>query len=161
MNNKLVIGLLIGIVIGAVGMYGVNRYMLSQRRNMMLANGGGRGGYGQRGSQPMGSIAPQPTSSASAELQNGEKVFTISGSNFKFEPNYIAVNQGDKIKIVFNNTGGFHDFVVDGYNVRTKQIQGGSSDSIEFTADKTGTFDFYCSVGNHRAMGMQGTLVVQ
>jgi uncharacterized cupredoxin-like copper-binding protein len=32
---------------------------------------------------------------------------------------------------------------------------------VQFVADKTGTFEFYCSVGNHRQMGMVGTLVVQ
>jgi plastocyanin len=28
-------------------------------------------------------------------------------------------------------------------------------------ADKKGTFEYYCSVGQHRALGMKGKLVVE
>jgi plastocyanin len=50
--------------------------------------------------------------------------------------------------------------VIDEFNVKPKQIGANAEDSVEFTADKTGSFEFYCSVGNHREMGMKGTLVV-
>jgi hypothetical protein len=42
-----------------------------------------------------------------------------------------------------------------------EQVGAGASDVVEFTADKAGTFEYYCSVGNHRAMGMKGTLTVK
>jgi plastocyanin len=109
---------------------------------------------------PIDQTPSSTTSSASAQEVDGVKIFTVDGSNFKFEPNMITVNKGDKIKVVFKNTGGFHDFVIDEFNVKTKQIGANAEDSVEFTADKTGSFEFYCSVGNHRAMGMKGTLVV-
>ena len=32
---------------------------------------------------------------------------------------------------------------------------------VEFTVDKTGTFEYYCSVGQHRANGMVGNLIVE
>lgn len=89
------------------------------------------------------------------------KEFTITAKNFSFTPNAITVNKGDKVKITFKNSNGFHDLKIDEYNVATKQIQGGSQDVVEFTADKAGTFEYYCSVGTHRAMGMVGTLKVQ
>lgn len=54
-----------------------------------------------------------------------------------------------------------HDFVIDELNIRTKRIAGGESDSVTFTADKTGAFEYYCSVGNHREMGMKGRLIVE
>ena len=93
--------------------------------------------------------------------QNGEKTFTITGQNFSFTPNTITVNKGDKVKIIFQNSGGFHDFVLPDFNVGTATIGNGESATVEFTADKTGTFVYFCSVGNHRQMGMQGSLVVQ
>jgi nitrite reductase (NO-forming) len=40
-------------------------------------------------------------------------------------------------------------------------VNGGETTSVEFVADKTGTFEYYCSVGAHRAMGMTGSLVVE
>jgi plastocyanin len=89
------------------------------------------------------------------------KEFTVEGSNFKFIPATLTVKKGDTVKIVFKNSGGFHDWVLDGYpNVKTKQIQGGSQETITFVADKAGKFEYYCSVGTHRQMGMKGTLTV-
>jgi plastocyanin len=78
-----------------------------------------------------------------------------------FTPSTINVNEGDRVKIVFKNTQGFHDFVIDQYGVATKQTNAPAEEVIEFTADKAGSFEYYCSVGEHRAMGMKGTLVVK
>jgi len=47
------------------------------------------------------------------------------------------------------------------FNARTKQIKAGETETIEFIADKVGSFEYYCSVGQHRQMGMVGTLVVE
>lgn len=99
-------------------------------------------------------------SSTEGQMVDGVRVFTVNGSNFKFEPGVMNVKKGDKVKVVFKNTDGFHDLVIETYNLRTKQIGGGTEDSFEFTADQTGSFEFYCSVGQHRQMGMKGTLVV-
>ncbi|MBP9715548.1 MAG: cupredoxin domain-containing protein [Candidatus Pacebacteria bacterium] len=87
--------------------------------------------------------------------------FTIEGSNFAFVPSSITVNKGDKVKITFKNTQGFHDFVVDEFGAATKQGQAPFDEVIEFTADKAGSFEYYCSVGTHRQMGMKGTLIVK
>ena len=73
----------------------------------------------------------------------------------------MSVSKGDKVKIIFKNTGGFHDFTIDEFGVRTKRINGGEEDTIEFVADKSGTFEYYCSVGDHRTLGMRGTLTVR
>ncbi len=54
-----------------------------------------------------------------------------------------------------------HDWNVDEFEARTKQIKNGETDSITFVAGKAGSYEFYCSVGQHRANGMVGTLVVQ
>ena len=89
------------------------------------------------------------------------KIFTISASSFKFQPSEIRVDKGDRVKIVLNNTKGFHDWVIDEFDARTKQIQGPAKETVEFTADKTGTFEYYCSVGQHRQNGMVGKLIVE
>ena len=89
------------------------------------------------------------------------KEFTVSAQSFSFSPSTITVNKGDRVKITFKNTQGFHDFVIDEYGVAAKQAQSPAEEIIEFTADQAGSFEFYCSVGSHRQMGMKGTLVVQ
>jgi len=94
------------------------------------------------------------------------KTFSISGGNFKFyidgvENPDIVVKQEDKVRIEFNNEEGFHDWKVDEFNAATEKVAAGVSSSVEFVADKKGTFEYYCSVGQHRANGMKGKLIVQ
>lgn len=89
------------------------------------------------------------------------KIFDVTGKNFLFAPSTLTVNQGDKVKIIFRNEEGFHDFKIDELNIATSKITAGTQDTIEFIADKKGQFDYYCSVGTHRGMGMKGILVVQ
>lgn len=89
------------------------------------------------------------------------KEFTIDGSNFSFNPSTITVNKGDTVKIIFKDDDGTHNLAIDGYNVSTNVIGGGSRDSIQFVADKAGSFEYFCSVGAHRDLGMTGTLIVK
>jgi plastocyanin len=88
------------------------------------------------------------------------KEFTVTGGNFEFTPAAMTVKKGDTVRITFKNVEGFHDFVIDEFDVATKQIQGGAEEVVEFVADEAGSFEYYCSVGSHRAMGMKGTLTV-
>ena len=87
--------------------------------------------------------------------------FTISGQNFSFTPSSITVKKGDKVKITFKSIDGFHDFKIDEYGIATQQLKSPAEEVLEFTADKVGSFEYYCSVGTHRAMGMFGTLKVE
>jgi plastocyanin len=89
------------------------------------------------------------------------KSFTIESTNYSFSTTNMTVNKGDKVRITLKNTQGSHDLKVDGYDVKTKLMTSPGEDTIEFTADKSGTFEFYCTYGNHRAMGMKGTLTVK
>lgn len=87
--------------------------------------------------------------------------FVVTGKGFSFDPKEIKVKKGDRVKVTFKNAEGFHDWVLDEFNVATKQISAGQEEVVEFTADKTGTFEYYCSVGKHRQMGMKGNLIVE
>lgn len=87
------------------------------------------------------------------------KEFTVEGNNFSFDVKEIKVKKGDTVKIVFNNKEGFHDWVLDEFDAKTKQIKEGESETIEFVADKAGTYEYYCSVGKHRANGMLENLL--
>ena len=94
------------------------------------------------------------------------KTFIITGANFKFvvdgkENPTIEVNEGDTVKIKFTSTEGFHDWVVDEFGATAKVRAGDATTSVEFIADKKGTFEYYCSVGSHREMGMKGRFIVK
>ncbi len=112
---------------------------------------------GTSGTKP---APPDMTPDVKIEDVLGIKEFTVEGFNFGFTPKTLSVKKGDRVRIIFKNTGGMHDFRIDEFNVKTMVIQGGAQDTIEFTADKAGTFEFYCSVGTHRQMGMKGTFTV-
>lgn len=88
-------------------------------------------------------------------------VITVEGANFTFNPNTITVKKGEKVRINFKNIEGFHDFVIDELNVKTAQLQADGEEMVEFTPMETGEFEFYCSVGKHREMGMKGMLIVE
>lgn len=95
------------------------------------------------------------------------KTFVLTGEHFKFMMNglnnpEIKVKQGERIRIEFSSVQGLHDFVIDEFNVATSRV--GDTDGqvfAEFIADKKGTFEYYCSVGEHRANGMKGNLIVE
>lgn len=104
----------------------------------------------------------QSTQSAQdqAGVQNVVEL-SVDASNYKFNKTELKVKKGDKVKITLSSTQGNHDLNIEGYNVGTKVIKSGQQDSLEFTADKNGSFEYYCSIGTHRQMGMKGTLIVE
>jgi len=90
-----------------------------------------------------------------------DKTFEIKGLDYSYDVKEIKVKLNDKVKINFTNSGGFHDLKIDELGVDTGKIKVGESTLIEFVADKMGTFDYYCSVGQHRKNGMWGKIIVE
>ncbi|MBI3589355.1 MAG: cupredoxin domain-containing protein [Candidatus Liptonbacteria bacterium] len=86
---------------------------------------------------------------------------TVVGTNFKFSVNEIRVRKGETIKLTFKNEGGKHDWKVDEFKAGTKILDGGQEETVQFVANRVGTFEYYCSVGQHRANGMKGSLIVE
>ncbi|RJQ36171.1 hypothetical protein C4552_04410 [Candidatus Parcubacteria bacterium] len=119
--------------------------------------------------------APTPTPSAGTEqtppaqtpptapppaAQGTVKEFTVTGTNFEFSPKEMRVKRGDRVRVTFVSAGGMHDWVLEEFNAATQQLAAGERETVEFVASKTGTFEYYCSVGAHRQMGMTGNLIV-
>lgn len=107
-------------------------------------------------------VSPTEQVGAASDSAEGATVKEISveGGSFYFKPNEITVKKGEKVKITLTSVGGMHDFVSDALHVKSETISGGTT-TVEFTPDKTGTFEFYCSIGQHRQMGMKGKLIVE
>lgn len=85
----------------------------------------------------------------------------VFGSNFAFQPAEITVGQGDRVRIIFESVEGYHDWVLDEFDARTDRVNEGDAATAEFTAETAGTYEYYCSVDNHRALGMVGSLTVE
>ncbi|HLC70334.1 MAG TPA: cupredoxin domain-containing protein [Patescibacteria group bacterium] len=84
----------------------------------------------------------------------------VTGKNFTFSPSRIEVKKGQTVELTFKNESGFHDFVLDKFAVKTTQMQGPATQTATFVASEAGEFEYYCSVGKHRELGMKGVLVV-
>ncbi len=89
------------------------------------------------------------------------KAFVVTGRPFSFDPVEMRVKKGDKVTITFKNAQGTHNFAIDEFNAQTEIIQTGQTGEVTFVADKIGTFEYYCGVGNHRQQGMVGNLIVE
>lgn len=98
-----------------------------------------------------------------ADHQPTNLTFHVNSGMFWYAPNEIRVKRGDTVTIVFTNANGMHDFNLPDYGQKTKVIKAGETDSFTFTADRSGTFEYYCSVGNgyHRMKGQIGVLLVE
>lgn len=96
-----------------------------------------------------------------ASPQQNMVSFDVVGTDFAYDIKQIKVKKGDTVTINFRSKDGFHDWVLDEFDAATERINEGESDSVTFVADKTGTFQYYCSVMNHRGQGMVGYLVVE
>src|SRR3989344_8752344 len=70
--------------------------------------------------------------------QSDSKEFTVKAFRFGYTPDTITVNKGDKVKIIINNSDTLH-------GIRIPELNLKGNDIIEFTAEKTGEFDSYCT----------------
>jgi nitrite reductase (NO-forming) len=85
---------------------------------------------------------------------------TVENAGLSFVTDSITVRRGQTVRLTFVNTGGTHDWVLDEFDAATSVIRSGQSETIEFVADRAGTFEYYCSVPGHRRAGMFGEFVV-
>jgi len=122
--------------------------------------------FGTRGKKSV-SENNQVASAGSLETQkepvsSSQEVRTIEveAGMYYFKPSEIKVKKGEKVRIVLKNVEGIHDFVIDELKVNSGIIQSGQTTEFEFVAEKTGEFEYYCSIANNRALGMKGTLIV-
>jgi len=112
------------------------------------------GGYSYYGKGGAGTGAVKEFSMISRMDINGEVMSPT------FSLSEIRVKKGDTVKITVTNTNGTHDFVLDEFGIQ-KETPLNEPVVIEFVADKVGTFEYYCSKYNHRALGQRGNLIVE
>ena len=95
------------------------------------------------------------------EIESTAKEFAVVAANFKFSEKEMRVRKGDTVKITLANNEGTHDLKIDEFDVATAKLDAGKQETVEFVANKAGTFEYYCSIGTHRQMGMKGNLIIE
>jgi plastocyanin len=98
-------------------------------------------------------------------LQTGEgptRIFRLTARNYEFSQPILKAKQGEFIKIELLNEEGFHDWTIfyGSRTIATQRAQQSQRVTAEFRATDKGTYEFYCSVGNHRQLGMRGAFIV-
>jgi cytochrome c oxidase subunit 2 len=89
------------------------------------------------------------------------KEFVISAKQWSFSPSSIKVKKGDRVVLKVTSTDVAHGFSLAQFGIN-ETLEPGKTKTIEFVADKVGTFTFSCSVpcgAGHKAMS--GTLIVE
>ena len=88
-------------------------------------------------------------------VKDATKEFTIKAFRFGYTPDTVTVNKGDKVKIKIDNTDTLH-----GIRIPDLGIKG--DNSIEFTAQEVGEFNWYCTnFCGDKHKEMKGKLIVK
>ncbi|MEF8880601.1 MAG: plastocyanin/azurin family copper-binding protein [Candidatus Nanohaloarchaea archaeon] len=105
---------------------------------------------------------PEETNSNESQPEVDRTVEVTGFSDISYDTEQLDVEQGETVEFVYVNDGGTHDLVLekDGEDVaRTERLSSsGATDSFIYTFEEDGEYMFYCSVGRHRAAGMEGTI---
>ncbi len=85
----------------------------------------------------------------------------MTAKKYQFDPSTITVTQGDHVRLIITALDRDHGFKLDEYHINQK-LKKGDPTTIEFVADKPGTFSFkcseFCGLGHPR---MKGKLIVE
>lgn len=109
------------------------------------------------GSQPAPGAGPAP-------VENGGMMtvqeFSLTARQWEFQPSTITVKKDIPVKLTITSTDVAHGFALTDFNVNSR-LEPGQATVVQFTPDRAGTFNFFCSVvcGSGHG-GMRGTLVV-
>ena len=91
---------------------------------------------------PSASAPAASSPAASAPAAGGEtKDITINATNFEFDQQDIQLHVGDTVNLTLKNTSGAHGIEIPDLGVNVKNNQ-----TVTFTVDKAGTYDFNCSI---------------
>ena len=105
---------------------------------------------GAAGVSASGDVPPPPA-----------RAIEMIASRFKFEPETLQVSEGDRVRLTLRSTDTEHGFTIKKLNVRVAVPKTGDPVTVEFVADRPGTYEFkcseYCGSGHGR---MKGQLVV-
>jgi len=89
-------------------------------------------------------------------IQTGEiKEFKVEAYRFGYTPDNIIVNRGDRVRITIVNTDTLH-------GIKIPEIGVSGDDVVEFVADKSGKFIWYCkNMCGSEHKSMNGKLIVK
>lgn len=102
---------------------------------------------------PAPTVVPEGTNTTLAPLE-----VSLKSGNFFFDPPLMEAKPGQVVHVNVASNQGLHTFVIDEIGLHVQLVDGAS---FTFTAPtKAGDYAFYCDIGEHRQLGMEGVLRV-
>ena len=109
----------------------------------------------------VGLLSPFALSPQAQEQAPNKREITLTARDYRFSPNRIEVAQDDLVKLTVHSEDVAYSLTIDEYRV-SRRVPAGGSTTLEFRADRAGTFAFYCNLTNDaRHAQMKGELVVR
>lgn len=96
----------------------------------------------------------------SGELVEEIRVIKMKARRFEFDPGTIVVKAGEKVRLEVTSEDVVHGIGIKDFNIDRK-LKPGKTETIDFTAEKSGKYHFHCSVycgGGHG--DMHGELII-
>jgi len=104
----------------------------------------------------------QTSTNQTTESTDGTGVITMNMRDYSYTPSRLEASPGETIKVKVVDQIGIHDFVIDELGVSSDTLFPGENKILNITipADtRVGTsYEFYCSLPDHRELGMVGQL---
>ena len=89
----------------------------------------------------------------------GASASEITMTEYSFDPSDPTVASGDSLEVV--NDGELpHNLTVEDTDLATSDLDSGGSEELTVDLDP-GDYEFICTIGDHAAQGMTGTLTVE
>jgi|TARA_B100001971_G_C18088562_1_gene482229 cytochrome c oxidase subunit 2 len=85
----------------------------------------------------------------------------VIAKQWEFIPNPITVSKGDNVRLKIKSIDVAHGIAIPDFGI-SQRLNPGETEIVEFTADREGSFGFFCNVAcgsGHRSM--TGTLIVE
>ncbi len=153
-KNGIVFAFLLILVVGIMGC-ATNQNSGNPDTNPETNPGSGNDG------NPAGTNGGTENNGSDGTTSPPTKEFSIVAKQFEFTPSTITVKKGDNVIIHLTSADVKHGFSLQEFNI-SKEVDAQTPVTIEFVADKTGTFEFRCSVPcGEGHLEMTGQLIVQ
>lgn len=109
-----------------------------------------------------GRLLARPAAPEGAQDQApSRREITLTARDFRFSPSRIEVVQDDLVKLTVRSEDVAYSFTIEEYRV-SRRIPAGGTTTVEFRADRAGTFPFYSNLTNDaRHAQMKGELIVR
>jgi uncharacterized cupredoxin-like copper-binding protein len=94
----------------------------------------------------------------------GEQTLKVSETEYKLDPSDPTVKPGTVTFEVSNDGQVVHNLEVEGPSGEAEleqDLQAGQSAELTVDLNQPGKYEWYCPVGNHRELGMEGTITVK